>query len=120
MDNNGVNNFSCGSLARLLREARTFKFDDFNDELGAHLEPSTSKDTNISLNKYRQLIYFGQPLIDLCKQYDVKQVFDVGCGLGHLLGWLADNSELDLIGIDYNKILCDRGANLYSKSRIYM
>lgn len=102
-----------GVLADLLRESRQFKLPVFDASTLA--TPPTNKYSQINLNKHKQLNYFGQLLVKLCEEHRIDKVFDVGCGLGHLLGWLAENSNLKLVGIDYNADFCQKGSNLYSR-----
>lgn len=95
------------TLSDLLRLTRVFRFPDFNTVS----LPKKNLPTN--LKKFRQLHCFGQLLLDLCSKNRIDRVVDVGCGLGHLLGWLRENSTLELVGVDCNDNFCSKGSNLY-------
>lgn len=64
-----------------MKEARTFKFDDFNAQANIQSNLSENRDKCISFKKHAQLTYFGKRLIELCKTNKIERVFDVGCGL---------------------------------------
>ncbi|KAI6176670.1 Amino acid transporter, transmembrane family-containing protein [Aphelenchoides bicaudatus] len=120
LDLHSILNEKCedsGILADLLRESRAFKLPVINGHSLKKLLINNNGRVNAS--KQIQLTNFGQLLIKLCDEHKVTQVFDIGCGLGHLLGWLAENSELNLFGIDYSADFCHRGSNLYDKVKFY-
>ncbi|KAI6235732.1 Aa-trans domain-containing protein [Aphelenchoides besseyi] len=70
-------------------------------------------------NKCLQIQYFGEFLSSVCSKYEIHRLVDIGCGIGHLLGWLSKRTQLELIGIDRDDGLCKKGAAMYPEVKFH-
>ncbi|CAD5213623.1 unnamed protein product [Bursaphelenchus okinawaensis] len=70
----------------------------------------------LSYKKSVELDLFGQFLVEKCVENKIDRVLDVGCGLGHLLGWIGEKlPNLELVGVDCNDSFCDKGTKIYGQ-----
>ncbi|VDD89471.1 unnamed protein product [Enterobius vermicularis] len=68
--------------------------------------------SGIKAKKLHEIENFALILKEYCRRYCIKRIIDVGCGIGHLLNYLAD--EFEVVGVECDERLCCVGRHRYS------
>ncbi|CAD5219147.1 unnamed protein product [Bursaphelenchus xylophilus] len=73
-----------------------------------------ARNRELTFKKSVELECFGRFLVEKCEEKGITRVVDVGCGLGHLLGWIGKKlPDVELVGVDCNSGFCDKGKKIY-------